>query len=86
MSGFTSCSLARPPTPRGVSCARTLAAALEDTQLRPSVVHVVGAADAELEMDWAVLRPLLADSFAASSLLQHARYPRGVSPGSLACG
>lgn len=44
-----------PPTKRGASCARTLLAALEDTQLRPEVIHIVGVGDAELSLDFDAL-------------------------------
>lgn len=45
-------ALLRPPTSKGASCTRTLLAALEDTQLKPQVVHVVGVSEAELSMDF----------------------------------
>eukprot|EP00928_Gymnodinium_smaydae_P091176 TRINITY_DN74881_c0_g1_i1.p1 TRINITY_DN74881_c0_g1~~TRINITY_DN74881_c0_g1_i1.p1 ORF type:complete len:386 (-),score=82.19 TRINITY_DN74881_c0_g1_i1:146-1303(-) len=52
-------SLLRPPTARGVSCTRTLLAALEDTELRPEIVHVVGASEAELSLDYEALAAVL---------------------------
>eukprot|EP00913_Durusdinium_trenchii_P027802 g26070.t1 len=48
-----------PVTAKGRSCALTLKAALEDTQLRPEVVHLVGCGDAERSMDWQVLSDAL---------------------------
>ncbi|CAJ1431582.1 unnamed protein product [Effrenium voratum] len=48
-----------PRSARGSSCAATIKAALEDTQLRPEVLHIVGAGDAERSMDFEVLASAL---------------------------
>lgn len=47
--------LLRPPTSRGVSCAKTLLAALADIEMKPDVIHIVGVSEAELSMDFALL-------------------------------
>jgi len=48
-------ALLRPPHAKGVSCTRTLLAALEDTELRPEVLHVVGIGSVELSFDFDTL-------------------------------
>jgi len=45
----------RKPTAKGLSCTKTLLAALEDTKLRPDVIHIVGVSEAEFSMDFALL-------------------------------
>lgn len=44
-----------PPTARGASCTNTILAALQDTQIRPEILHIVGASEAEFSINWALL-------------------------------
>eukprot|EP00434_Breviolum_minutum_P023021 symbB.v1.2.020311.t1/scaffold1702.1/size107242/2 len=48
-----------PLSDKGRSCTKTLCNALEDTQLKPEVIHIVGCGDAERSMDFEALGAVL---------------------------